>query len=802
MTRISLTDGWRVRRASGPFSAIDGEPAAEEIRLPHDALRDVERRPDVAARGAAAYYPGGAFTYLRELHVPDEWRDRTVVLELQGVFRRAQVFVDDELAGNRADGYARFFVELSPYLRHGSTSTLRIEARAGEDSRWYSGAGLHRPVALHVLRPVHIVPDGVVVETTSIDDDEAVIEVRTTVRNTDRVTRTVRVTSSVAEAGGQGAVADGDDTPITLAPGERGVVRHRLAVRGARLWSPEDPALHEATVLVDGEDPVAVRFGIRRVTADPRHGLRINGAPVLLRGACVHHDNGPLGAAAIARAEERRVELLKEAGFNAIRAAHNPLSEAMLDACDRLGMLVIDEAFDMWTRFKTPFDYAADFPQWWAEDLRAMVDKDRNHPSVIMYSLGNEIAETGTPHGARWARRMAEHVRHLDPTRLVTNGVNALLAVIDEVPAIVEELGGLNQAASQGDPFNEIGSSELATLRTEESSSVLDVLGLNYADARYAADGERFPHRVIVGSETFPRQIGRLWPMVESLPHVIGDFTWTGWDYLGEVGIGSTAYADDPDAVAGLEREFPFLTAWSGDIDITGWRRPMSYYREIAFGLRRSPYLAVRRPAHHGSRILSPSPWAWSDSVASWTWRGHEGRPVEVEVYARAERVELLLDGERVGSAVVGEEAPLLAVITVEYRPGVLEAVSYDGDRELGRAALATAGSPRLVATADRTEIRAGDTDLAYVALELRDAAGVLVADADTEVTVTVTGAAELAGMASANPKTTERFADATWRTFDGRAIAIVRPTGQGSAEVTARSALGDAAIALTIAAD
>ena len=801
MTRMSLTDGWRVRRASGPFSAVGGELAADSVRLPHDALRDVPRTPDAPGRGAQAYYPGGAFTYLRELDVPEEWRDRTVVLELQGVFRRAQVFVDDELVGNRADGYARFFLELSPYLRYGATSTLRVEARAGEDSRWYSGAGLHRPVALHVLRPVHIVPDGVVTETTSIEGGDAVVEVRTTVRNTDRVTRTVRVASEVrAVDEPDSPAADRDDTPITLAPGESGVVRHRLAVRGARLWSPDDPALYSASVHVDGEDPVVTRFGIRRVTADPRHGLRINGAPVLLRGACVHHDNGPLGAAAIDRAEERRVELLQEAGFNAIRAAHNPLSEAMLEACDRLGMLVIDEAFDMWTRFKTPFDYAADFPQWWAEDLRAMIDKDRNHPSVIMYSLGNEIAETGTPHGARWARRMAEHVRSLDPTRLVTNGVNALLAVIDEVPAIVEELGGLNQAASQGDPFNEIGSSELATLRTEESSSVLDVLGLNYADARYAADAERFPHRVIVGSETFPRQIGRLWPMVESLPHVIGDFTWTGWDYLGEVGIGSTAYADDPDAVAGLEREFPFLTAWSGDIDITGWRRPMSYYREIAFGRRSEPYLAVRRPAHYGSRIAEPSPWAWSDSVASWTWNGHEGRPVEVEVYARAERVELLLDGTPVGSAAVGGSGvPLLAVITTEYRPGRLEAVAYDGDREVGRHALATAGSPRLVVSADRAEIRAGDADLAFVALELRDADGVLVADADTEVTVSVTGAAELAGMASANPKTTERFADATWRTFDGRAIAVVRPTGTGTARVTARSAFGESAITLTV---
>ncbi|NHI15795.1 glycoside hydrolase family 2 TIM barrel-domain containing protein [Microbacterium excoecariae] len=789
MTRTPLTDGWRVRAASGPFAAVAGEEPARPVRLPHDALRDAERTPDAPGRGAGAYYPGGAFAYLRDLEVPASWREKTILLELEGVYRRAQVFVDDELAGNRADGYARFFVDLTPYLRFGGTSRIRIEARAGQDSRWYSGAGLHRPAHLHVLDAVHIAPDGVTVATLRVEDEEAIVEVRTAVRNTERTTRTVRVASSIA----RGGEVDRDAAPVTLASGETALVRHRLAVPAPRLWSPDDPALYEATVALDDADPVTVTFGIRTVTADARRGLRINGEPVLLRGACVHHDNGPLGAAAVGRAEERRVELLKAAGFNAIRASHNPLSVAMLDACDRLGMLVMDEAFDMWTRFKTPFDYAADFPQWWEEDLRALVAKDRNHPSVILYSLGNEIAEVGTPHGARWARRLAEHVRALDPTRLITNGVNALLAVIDEVPQIVEEKGGLNQAASEGDPFNEIGSSDTATRRIEESSSVLDVVGLNYADARYAADGERYPHRVIVGSETFAGQIGRLWPLVEAHPHVIGDFTWTGWDYLGEVGIGSTAYADDPTAAPGLEREFPFLTAWTGDIDITGHRRPVSYYREIAFGLRAEPYIAVRRPAHHGSAIAQPSPWAWSDAVSSWTWRGFEERPVTVEVYARAERVRLLLDGREIGEAAVGEDRPLVATFETTYRPGRLEAIALEGGVEVGREVLETAGDARLVALPDRERIRDDAEDLAFVALELRDAQGRLVADDDVEVRVEVQGPAELSGMASANPKTAERFDASAWRTFDGRALAVLRPTGPGTVRIRAVSPRGEA---------
>ena len=468
----------------------------------------------------------------------------------------------------------------------------------------------------------------------------------------------------------------------------------------------------------------------------------------------------------------------------------------MLDACDRVGMLVMDEAFDCWTRGKSPYDYALDFPQWWAADLESMVAKDYNHPSVIMYSLGNEIVEIGTPHGARLARRMAEHVRSHDHTRLVTNGVNAALAVLDEEPP-ENAAAGLNDL---GDSMNRLGSSASASRRIAESSAALDVLGLNYAEGRYAADREQFPHRVIVGSETFPSRIGTLWPMVRDHPNVIGDFTWTGWDYLGEVGIGSTPYAEDEDAVASLEREFPFLTAWCGDLDITGWRRPVSFYREIVFGLRTEPYLAVRRPEHHGHTIALHSPWAWSDSISSWTWPGFEGQPVTVEVYADADEVALLLDGTEVARAAVGQPRPMLAVLETTYSPGELVAVAYRDGSEVGRTALATAGEPLLTASADRTRLRADDVDLAFIAIELRDADSRLVTSADTVVTVDVSGAAMLAGLCSANPKTAERFDAGAWRTFAGRALAVVRPTEEGPATVTISAADQDpVAIALEV---
>lgn len=786
MATFTLSDGWTCGPFRGPFAAADGPVDDARVTLPHDAMRTLDRRADVPARGAAAYHPGIAASYRRTLELPPEWEDRLIRLEVQGAFRHAQVFVNDQLAGSRAEGYARFWVDLTPFLVPGANE-LRIETRAGEDSRWYSGAGLQRPVVLHVDPLVHVAPDGVRVTTLSVDGGVAALEVAVTVANAGHRTAITRVETSVDSPGG--AELDADSSPVTLTPGAVTTVRHRYLLEGATLWSPDAPALHTATVALDSDaspevdpDSRIVPFGIRTVTVDPRRGLRINGEPVLLRGACIHHDNGPLGGVALPRAEERRIALLKEAGFNAIRTAHNPASVAMLDACDRLGMLVMDEAFDMWTRGKTAVDYSMDFPRWWQDDLEALVAKDYNHPSVILYSIGNEIVEVGTPHGAALGRELAEHVRALDPTRPVTNGINVALAVLDEVATDA----GLNEGLANPDqPFNALSASDSATRRIEEAAAALDVVGLNYADSRYAMDAELHPHRVLVGSETFPAQIGSLWPQVEEHPHVIGDFTWTGWDYLGEVGIGAVAYAEDKPELVGLEREYPFLTAWCGDIDITGWRRPVSFYREIVFGLRTEPYVAVRRPSRAGHTVALATPWAWSDSVSSWTWHGFEGAEVHVEVYADASEVVLELDGAQVARAVVGERLPRLADLTVAYRPGTLTAIALRDGVEVGRTSLVTAGAPSLVAVADRTELRAGERDLAYVAIELRDDAGVLAADAVAEVTVGVSGAGTLAGMCSANPSTEERFTGSTWATFDGRALAVVEAGGHGEIEVT-----------------
>ena len=513
-------------------------------------------------------------------------------------------------------------------------TVITVEARSHKDSRWYTGAGIYRPVHLVVADPVHIPLDGVRVTTPDIDGERAIVAVATTARNTTRHTRTARIRWSVLDAGGTEVVST--SAPLTVLPGETATARARVAVAAAQLWSPDSPTLYTVVTALANEDGSVFDedrtvFGIRRLQLDPQHGLRINGEVVKLRGACVHHDSGPLGAATIDAAEDRRVRLLKDAGFNAIRSAHNPMSRATLDACDRHGVLVMDELTDVWTESKTAFDSSLTFPDRWRQDVAALVAKDFNHPSVVLYSIGNEILELASPIGATWSRRLAEGIRALDDTRFVTNGINGVIANMEHMTEAMAELEASDpntMMANMGEQMARMNASTLVTDSIEESAAVLDVVGFNYADSRYELDAELFPHRVIVGSETFPEKIDVMWDHVMRLPHVIGDFTWTGWDYLGEAGIGRVDYTDTEGYVAtGTSGPYPYLLAESGDIDITGHRRTISYFREIVFGLRARPYIAVHRPQHHG-RPTATTPWSWNDSVSSWTWDVPEGSPV------------------------------------------------------------------------------------------------------------------------------------------------------------------------------
>lgn len=787
MTRTTLHDGWTAGPKLGPFESPAPGAGPVEVVLPHDALRDLPRSADEVQGVHAGYTPGGAFEYVRTLDVPESWREKTVRLEFEGVYRDAVVFLNGEVVAHEANGYAGFVAELDPFLRFGEPNRLTVEARAHRDSRWYSGAGIYRPVHLVVSEPVHIPAHGVVVTTPDTDADRAVVEVAVTVRNATRHTRQTRVDWEVVDPGGA-MVATGT-SPVTVLPGSDAVARARLAVADPQRWHPDRPHLYVArTTVTDAAgaalDEESTTFGIRTLQLDPARGLRIDGEVVKLRGACVHHDNGPLGAATFDDAEERRVRLLKAAGFNALRSAHNPMSRAMLDACDRHGLLVMDELADAWTRAKAPFDATITFPERWERDVAALVAKDRNHPSVVMYSIGNEILELGTPIGSTWSRRLAERVRALDPTRFVTNGINGIIANLPRMAEAREQVEDANtMMANMGEQMGLMNASPLVSASIEESAAVLDVVGFNYADSRYRQDAVDHPNRVIVGSETFPERIDVMWALVEELPHVIGDFTWTGWDYLGEAGIGRVDYTDVPGyEPTGTAGPYPYRLAESGDLDITGHRRTISYYREIVYGLRADPYIAVHRPQHHG-RPTATTPWSWTDTVSTWSWDAEPDAPVTVDVYADADEVELAVDGRVLGVSRVGAEKAFLARFETTWQPGELVAVARSDGLEVGRHVLRTAGTPRLRARAERDEVAVGG--LAFVGITLADDDGIAVADRDLPVEVTVSGPAVLAGLGSGRARTEESFGASAYTTYDGRLLAVVRVDGPGEVVVT-----------------
>ena len=802
--KTSFNTGWIVRPNVSIFAQLNADAdEATTVTLPHDAMLDLPRDP--AYGPSTGYFSGGSVAYTKDFDVPDEWRHKRVSVEFQGVYRDAAVFVNGAYLGQRPYGYSPFRIALDPALLYGETNEIRVEARAHDDSRWYSGLGIYRDTVLTVSDLLHLKADSLRIATPDVDDERAVVEVSTTLLNEGVSTRTVRVAIDIVNSDGS-TVATGS-SPATLTPGEAATARQRLYVPAPRLWELDSPHLYSAQVRVtDGEETVdedSVRFGVRTLRLDKTHGLRLNGTPVKLRGACVHHDNGVLGAVSIYRAEERRIEILKAAGFNAIRAAHTPLSHAALDACDRLGMLVIDEAFDMWTKGKNPFDYSLAFPEWWERDIEAMVAKDINRPSVIMYSIGNEVLDAGNALGARWGRRLAEKVRGLDPTRFVTNGISGFVATISDIlPMFRAQAGelstqvGVNDLMSQiGDLMDQISLSDVVTDKTEESHSVVDVVGHNYAHERYLGDSERFPDRVLMGTETLAKKIDEIWPLVTGNPHVIGDFTWTGWDYLGEAGLGLVAYADD-DADPAQPQAFPTLLSGAGDIDITGRRRPASYYREIVFGLRTDPYIAVHRPDAHGKKATAHG-WAWTDTIASWTWATEPDLPLTVDVYSPSREVELVLNGRSLGRRRTERH---VATFEVPYQAGTLEAVSLDGDNELGSFTLVSAGDVRAVrVAADRSALRADDSDLSYLTIELVDADDVVSTTGDRSITVTVTGAGVLQGLGSARPVTAGTYTGDTHTTFEGRALAVIRPTGVGAIKITvAAEALDPVTVTVT----
>lgn len=717
---------------------------------------DRQLSPGQAATG---YFLGGTGWYRKIFSVAHLPADRRFEIRFDGVYMDSDVWLNGEHLGNHPYGYTSFAHDLTPHLRRDADNVIAVRVRnEGKNSRWYSGSGIYRHVWLTMTGDVRVPLWGVYVSTPDVSPQTATVKVATQVENLSSQTQSAMVRIRLLAP--QGEEVARQDVPQSLNQGASENVEHSFELKSPLLWSSETPNLYRAYVeiLLEGSvvDACSTTFGIRKIEVDTERGLRINGEPVKLKGGCLHHDNGVLGSACIDRAEERRVELMKANGFNAIRTSHNPPSPAFLDACDRFGIMVIDEAFDMWEQPKNPEDYHRFFDDWWQRDISSMVLRDRNHPSVIFWSIGNEIHERAEPKGVEIAKNLVDTVKQLDATRPVTMAV----CWFWDYP---------------GRDWKQV----------QPAFTHLDVSGYNYEWKHYESDHEEFPQRVMMGTESFPLEAFENWQAVEKHPYVIGDFVWTGMDYLGEAGIGHLVLEGDPD---GFNGGYPWFNAFCGDIDLIGDKKPQSYFRDVVWG-RSVLEMAVQRPLPP-QRKEKISKWGWSDELRSWTWPGYEGQALKVRVYSSADQIRLLLNGKEIETKPVSPETKLTAEFDVSYAPGELLAVALKDGKEIEKLTFRTAGEPaKLKLTADRQKIRADRNDLSYVTVQVLDAGGNLAADAMLPIRFSVEGAGKLIAVGSADPRDLASFQQPQRRTYQGKCLAVLQPNGmRGSITLRANS--------------
>ena len=738
MKRLDFNQNWTI--------------SGETVTLPHDAMIHELRTPDAACGSAGAFFPGKRYIYEKTFERP---KADHVVFQFEGVYKDAKVLINGREAGGCAYGYLPFFIQADDYLADGE-NTIRVECgcEGQPDSRWYSGAGIYRPVWMWEGPKNSIEPESIQISTKSYNPP--VIQ----------VCSETEVTVSVGAVSGSGT-------------------EFELELPEAGLWSEETPNLLTASV-TNGSDSEEIRFGIRKVEWSPK-GLFINGVNTLLRGGCVHHDSGILGAATYDESEYRRVRKLKEAGFNAIRSAHNPCSRAMLDACDELGVYIMDEAWDMWFQHKSKHDYAAHWQENHLDDLRAMIRRDFNHPSVILYSIGNEVSEPAKEEGVKAAAEMTEFIHKLDGNRAVTAGLNLMIiSLAKKGNGIYKEDGsgrdesndkkaaGMNSTmynmivSAIGPVTNMIANSKKADEATSPVFDQLDICGYNYASGRYKSDGKKHPDRVIVGSETYPQDIAKNWKKVKELPYLVGDFMWTAWDYLGEAGIGAWAYTPDGKS---FSKPYPWLLGDTGAMDILGNPNGELFHASAVWEKLEKPVICVQ-PINHDVKPTKAA-WRGTNSIPSWSWKGCEGRKAVVEVYTTADSVTLSLNGKQIGrkNAKGGK-----AVFKVTYEPGVLKAEAGGRTGELHSAAEAG------ICIHPETEtVHAGQ--IVYVPVTIEDKNGHVESNADRRLTVTVENG-ELLAFGSANPRTEERFDEGACTTYYGQALAVVRAGKTGAVKL------------------
>ena len=755
----------------------------EKITIPHDAMIEEERNPENPSGSAGAFFLGDDYIYENEFYVPEMWKEQIVTFEFEGVYQKAEVYLNGMYAGKCSYGYRTFWIDTAGMLKYGEENHIQVKVHNSKqpNSRWYSGSGIYRPVWLWVQNEKRIFPEGVKVTTLSYEPAEIRVE---TARSGGNFSVQILKNNEIV------AAAEGEDV--------------RIHIPEVDLWCAESPNLYTCRVQLKDQNQILeqrdVKFGIRKVEWSPK-GLFINGKETLLRGGCIHHDHGILGARSYEKSEKRRIRILKGNGYNAVRSSHNPASKSLVRACDELGMYVIDETWDMWYHHKNKEDYASEFHENYKQDIEAMVKQDYNHPSVLFYSIGNEVSEPAQEEGIQMEQEMTDFLHELDSTRAVTCGFNLMIvSMAANGNGIYKEEGGRDETnagapeinssamfnamtAQVGSGMNMAANSKEADKATARGLDILDIAGYNYASGRYSLEGEVHPERVIYGSETFPQDIAKNWEMVKKYPYLIGDFMWTAWDYIGEAGIGAWAYTDDG---MRFDKPYPWLLAEVGAFDILGNENAEAGYVKIVWDIQKEPYLAVQ-PVNHPGIEPAKAVWRGTNAIPSWSWNGCDGNKAVVEVYAKADHIKLFLNEKEIGEEKTSEYKAMFETV---YEPGCLEAVSYDCDgKELARTRLSSASRDIRISVKPE-EMQVSADEIVYVPVTLSDENGTVECNADITLSVYVRGG-ELLAFGSANPRTEERYDTGEFATYYGRAMAVVRCTTKGVLHIIAKDQEG-----------
>lgn len=821
MQKIDFNKDWICR-------CLTRDEAAYPVTLPHDAMLSEPRTQESTGEGNIGWYIGGDYEYTRNFFVPEEYKDKKVLIEFEGIYHNGEVYINGKKAAYRPYGYTNFYVDTEGFFQYGKENEIKVIARNADqpNSRWYSGTGIYRPAYLYVGEEKHIPVNGVKIRTLSYDPARIEVVVKTSSPGEvslkiefegSKVLRVIGESTKIGNVNNDKIISsdnknmqpnesvqtgkNGQKSELAQVEAEKNNQEaayqaiFQLDVPNAKLWDTEHPNLYTCKAIF-GEDEVTETFGIRELIWNPQVGMTINGERVILRGACFHHDNGVLGACTYPEAEERKMRILKENGYNAVRSAHYPCSKALLDACDRVGMLMMDEYVDVWYIHKTKYDYAGQLADWWKQDLKDMVDKDYNHPSVIMYSTGNEVAETAQKKGIALTGDMTNYLHSLDSTRPVTCGINIFFNFLSSIGLGVYSDDKAEKTAAfkpekkkkpvgsefyntlaclVGDYFMKCGATLYpCDLRTKDAYANMDIAGYNYGIFRYKHDLKKYPNRLILGSETFCKDAYSFWEIAKKNKRIIGDFVWAGWDYIGEVGDGAAEYSDYK-----FEDPATRMTGGNGRIDLNGKPRAEAAYTRVAFERETGPFIAVD-PVYQKEKLRLTG-WQLTKALESWAWDGCNGETAKVEVYARAAQVELFINGKSVGKKKVKK---CRANFNTTYQNGEITAVSYDENgREINRYSLCTAGKETVLQVRPE-EKTVKPEGLAFIQLQYTDNKGIWKPMEKHNIKVTVENGV-LKGLGSPAPYVKGNYTDHTVATYYGEAMAVVQADGNGPVKVT-----------------